>query len=141
MLDIGYYTKVYSDIRYNVGLCALQSDIGRSHIRLSPISLITDIGLSAHLWKCVVLCTAWQHPQSDILLPLVKFVRKLSSILLTCCIVINENCQQKHFLFKSTDLIIIFLQKRQRFNDLTIISWIIITTLRFFVTIFVNDSE
>jgi hypothetical protein len=25
------------------------SDIGRSEIRLSPISLITDIGLSAHL--------------------------------------------------------------------------------------------
>jgi hypothetical protein len=47
--DIGYRTKVYSDIRYNVGLCALQSDIGRSDIRLSPISLIKDIGLSAHL--------------------------------------------------------------------------------------------
>jgi hypothetical protein len=47
--DIGYRTKVYSDIRYNVGLCALQSDIGRSNIRLSPISLITDIGVSAHL--------------------------------------------------------------------------------------------
>jgi hypothetical protein len=50
MSDIGYQTKVYSDIRYNVGLCALQSDIGRSYIRLSPISLIMDIGLSAHLW-------------------------------------------------------------------------------------------
>ncbi len=47
--DIGYSTKVYSDIRYNVGLCALQSDIGHSDIRLSSISLITDIGLSAHL--------------------------------------------------------------------------------------------
>jgi hypothetical protein len=47
--DIGYRRKDYSDIRYNVGLCALQSDIGRSDIRLSPISLITDIGLSAHL--------------------------------------------------------------------------------------------
>jgi hypothetical protein len=47
--DIGYQTKVYSDIRHNVGLCAFQSDIGRSDIRLSPISLITDIGLSAHL--------------------------------------------------------------------------------------------
>ncbi len=46
MLDIRYWTKVYSDVRYNVGLCALQSDIGRSDIRLSPISLITDIGLS-----------------------------------------------------------------------------------------------
>ncbi len=51
MSDIGYSTKFYSDIRYNVGLCALQSDIGRSDIRLSPISLITDIGLSAHLWR------------------------------------------------------------------------------------------
>jgi hypothetical protein len=38
MSDIGYQTKVYSDIRYNVGLCALQSDIRRSDIRLSPIS-------------------------------------------------------------------------------------------------------
>jgi hypothetical protein len=49
MSDIGYQRKDYSDIRYNVGLCALQSDIGRSDIRLSPISLITDIGMSAHL--------------------------------------------------------------------------------------------
>jgi hypothetical protein len=49
MLDSGYLTKVYSDIQHNVGLCALQSDIGGSDIRLSPISLITDIGLSAHL--------------------------------------------------------------------------------------------
>jgi hypothetical protein len=54
MLDIGYQTKVYSDIRYNVGLYALRADIGRSDIRLSPISLITDIGLSAHLWSKVV---------------------------------------------------------------------------------------
>ncbi len=46
MSDIGYRTKVFSDIRYIV----LQSDIGRSDIRLIPISLITDIGLSAHLW-------------------------------------------------------------------------------------------
>ncbi len=29
MSDIGYQTKVYYDIRYNVRLCALQSDIGR----------------------------------------------------------------------------------------------------------------
>jgi hypothetical protein len=50
--SVGYRTKVYSDIRYNVGLCALQSDIGHSDIRLHPISLITDIGLSAHL--CVL---------------------------------------------------------------------------------------
>jgi hypothetical protein len=50
MSDNGYRTKVYSDIRYNVRLCALHSDIGRSDIRLSLISLITIIGLSAHLW-------------------------------------------------------------------------------------------
>jgi hypothetical protein len=43
-------TQVYSDIQFNFRLCALQSDIGRYDIRLSPISLITDIGLSAHLW-------------------------------------------------------------------------------------------
>jgi hypothetical protein len=49
MSDIGYPRKVYSHIRYNVGLCAFQSDIRRSDIKLSPISLITDIGLSAHL--------------------------------------------------------------------------------------------
>ncbi len=30
-----------------------QSDIRSSDIRLSPISLITDIGLSAHLWASV----------------------------------------------------------------------------------------
>ncbi len=46
---MGYRTKVYSDIRSNVGLCAIQSDIGLSDIRLSPILLITGIGLSAHL--------------------------------------------------------------------------------------------
>ncbi len=49
MSDIGFRTKVYSDIRYNVGFCAHQSDIGRSDIRLSPISLIMDIGVRAHL--------------------------------------------------------------------------------------------
>ncbi len=47
--DRGYWIKVYSDIRYNVGLRSLQSDIGSSDIKLSPISLITDIGVSAHL--------------------------------------------------------------------------------------------
>ncbi len=41
-INVGYRTKLYSDIWYNV-------DIGRSDIRLSPISMITDIGLSAHL--------------------------------------------------------------------------------------------
>jgi hypothetical protein len=44
-------TKFYSDIRYIVGLGTLQSNIGRSDIRLSSISMIMDIGLSAHLWK------------------------------------------------------------------------------------------
>ncbi len=58
MSDIKYQTKVYTDIPHNVGLCALQSDIGRSDIRLSPISLITDIGLSAHL--------CWQVRNSDL---------------------------------------------------------------------------
>jgi hypothetical protein len=50
MSDIGYRIKVCSDIRYNVGLRSLQSNIGSSDIKLSPISLITDIGVSAHLW-------------------------------------------------------------------------------------------
>jgi hypothetical protein len=49
MSDIGYRIKVYSDIRYNVGLRSLQSDIGSSDIKLNPISLITDIAVSAHL--------------------------------------------------------------------------------------------
>ncbi len=48
-LDVGYWIKVYSDIRYNVGLCSLQPDIGSSDIKLSQIPLITDIGVSAHL--------------------------------------------------------------------------------------------
>jgi hypothetical protein len=34
-------------MQYNVGLCSLQSDIGSSDIQVSPISLITNIGLSA----------------------------------------------------------------------------------------------
>jgi hypothetical protein len=37
--------------RYNVSLWHLQSDIGSSNIRLSPIPFITDIGISAHLWR------------------------------------------------------------------------------------------
>ncbi len=49
--NIQYRIKFYSNIRYNVGLCSLQSDIGSSNIKLSPISLITDIGVSAHQWK------------------------------------------------------------------------------------------
>jgi hypothetical protein len=44
-----YRIKVYSDIEHNVGLRSLQSDIGGSGIRLSPILQIMDIGLSAHL--------------------------------------------------------------------------------------------
>jgi hypothetical protein len=50
MSDIGYRIKVCSDIRYNVGLRSLQFEIGSSDIKLSPISLIMDIGVSAHLW-------------------------------------------------------------------------------------------
>jgi hypothetical protein len=50
-INFGYEILDKSLFRYpNVGLCAFQSDIGRSDIRLSPISLITDIGLSAHLY-------------------------------------------------------------------------------------------
>ncbi len=56
MSDIGYWIKVYSDIWYNVGLRSLQSDIGGFDIRLSPISLITNIGLSAHLCKDRIQC-------------------------------------------------------------------------------------
>ncbi len=56
MLDIGY--RIKSDIRYNVGLCSLQSDIKSSDIKLSPISLITDIGVSAHLCQEVTVSTA-----------------------------------------------------------------------------------
>ncbi len=53
--DAGYQIKLYSDIRYNVWLRSLQSDIGSSDIKFSPISLITDIGVSAHLWSAVTL--------------------------------------------------------------------------------------
>ncbi len=69
-IDVGYRKsdKSLFRYRYNVRLCALQSNIGRSDIRLSPISLITDIGLSAHLYYqlmmalgsyCVSLHTLW----------------------------------------------------------------------------------
>jgi hypothetical protein len=56
MSYIGYRIKVYSDIRYNVGLCSLQSDIASSDIKLSPIMLITDIGVRAYLcfWPTLV---------------------------------------------------------------------------------------
>ncbi len=43
MSDIGYQTKVYSDIRYNVGLCALQSDIRRSDITHTHIQNIDSV--------------------------------------------------------------------------------------------------
>ncbi len=63
MSDIGYRLKVYSDIRYNVRLLSLQTDIGRSNVKLSPISLITDIGVSAHLCqsdtKLTTKCEGW----------------------------------------------------------------------------------
>jgi hypothetical protein len=41
MSDIGYRIKLYSDTKYRTLLS--QSDIGCSDIRISPISLITDI--------------------------------------------------------------------------------------------------
>jgi hypothetical protein len=70
MSDIGYRIKVYSDIRYNVGLRSLQSDIGSSDIKLSLISLITDIGVSAHLWQCIDVFSlkvryCWEKRQQD----------------------------------------------------------------------------
>ncbi len=43
------FTESAAVLMLNVELSALQSDIGRSDIRLSLISLITDIGLSGHL--------------------------------------------------------------------------------------------
>jgi hypothetical protein len=50
MSDIGYRRKLYSNIRYNIGLHFLSPNIGSSDIRLNPISLVTDSGLSGHLW-------------------------------------------------------------------------------------------
>jgi hypothetical protein len=41
--------NIYSNIRHNIGLHCIQSDIGVSSIRLSPISFNSDIGLSAKL--------------------------------------------------------------------------------------------
>jgi hypothetical protein len=81
--DIGYRTKVYSDIRYNVGLCALQSDIGRSDIRLSPISLITDIGVSAHLC-CSVLPITFCLPHSSFLVLPVQLCLSCLPVLSAC---------------------------------------------------------
>jgi hypothetical protein len=56
MSGIGYRIEVYSEIRYNDGLCDLHSDIGGSDIRLSPISLFRDIRLRDHL--CLSHCIA-----------------------------------------------------------------------------------
>jgi hypothetical protein len=50
MSDIGYRMKVYSDIQHNAGLHSFQPDVRSCDIKLSPILLITDIGVSAHLW-------------------------------------------------------------------------------------------
>jgi hypothetical protein len=49
MSDILYWIKVYSDVRYNAGLCSFLSDIRGFHIRLSLISLFGDIEQSAHI--------------------------------------------------------------------------------------------
>jgi hypothetical protein len=51
MSDIVYRIKAYSDLRYNIGLGSLQSDIRGSDIRLSPISL----NMNAHLWSLVTV--------------------------------------------------------------------------------------
>ncbi len=49
--DVEYpiWDKIYSNIQHNIGLHCIQSDIGVSSIRLSPISFNSDIGLSANL--------------------------------------------------------------------------------------------
>jgi hypothetical protein len=49
MWNVGYQIKVYSDFEYYVGLNSVKSDTGGPDIRLSQITLITDIALSAHL--------------------------------------------------------------------------------------------
>jgi hypothetical protein len=43
MSDIEYRMKVYSDIRPNVRVRSLQSDIAGSDVRLSPLPLTTEI--------------------------------------------------------------------------------------------------
>ncbi len=48
ILCLSVYNEM-SDIGYRI----IQSDIGSSNIRLSLISLITDIGLSAYLYAVV----------------------------------------------------------------------------------------
>ncbi len=71
MSDIGYRIKLYSAIRYNIGLHSL-SPILEVLISgsVSPISLITDIGLSAH--QC-----AWLRRKS--------MPHKLSTLLIWWC--------------------------------------------------------
>jgi hypothetical protein len=44
--------KVYSVVRYNVASRSLQSDIGSSAIKLSPISLITDNVPHLCMYRC-----------------------------------------------------------------------------------------
>jgi hypothetical protein len=68
MSDIPYGIKDYSDIRYNYGLCSLRSDIGSSDIKFSPISLVTDIGVSAHLWFLPVIIYVVTYSYIHILL-------------------------------------------------------------------------
>ncbi len=50
------YKDVDTSLLYNVALCSLQSDIGGSDIRLSLISLITNIRLIAHLCQDQIQC-------------------------------------------------------------------------------------
>ncbi len=61
MSDIRYRIKVYSDIRYNVRLRSLQSDIRSSNIKLSLISLIKEIGVSA-----TAICLFWYQFKPNI---------------------------------------------------------------------------
>jgi hypothetical protein len=66
--DMGYGIKVYSDIRYDVRLRTHQSDVGSSDFRLSPISVITDIGLratqqiqSTYVERCYEMSSSMTH--------------------------------------------------------------------------------
>ncbi len=68
MLDFGWKFIQISEI--NIGLCSLQSDIGSSEIKLSPISLITDIRLSAHL--CVLIMIVFE-PLLDVVLMVYRY--------------------------------------------------------------------
>jgi hypothetical protein len=54
LCSVGYWIldKSLFLYRYNVTPRSLQSNIGMSFIKLSPILLITDIRLSAHLGLC-----------------------------------------------------------------------------------------